>query len=250
MTEDKAGFVPDSGTEGLNTRWPVSRIERPEVLYDVDSAFHDLYDEARAATQMNDRAMRRQRHSIIPQILRRVKNVPGVAAEVGCFRGLSAYLACAVLSQLGRTMPFHVFDSFEGLSVPVEADFSSHLKPAAAGAPNPFTCSEEQVRSNLARFSFVDYHAGWVPDRFNDVAAERFCFVHIDVDLYEPTRDSIRFFWDRLSVGGAIVLDDHGTLFFPGARRAVDEYFAERNDFFLFEMPAGSAVVVKLGSAA
>ena len=32
---------------------------------------------------------------------------------------------------------------------------------------------------------------GWIPTRFQEVADRHFAFVHIDVDLYEPTRDSL-----------------------------------------------------------
>ena len=35
---------------------------------------------------------------------------------------------------------------------------------------------------------------GWIPDRFDEIALKKFCLVHIDVDLYQPTLDSLNFF--------------------------------------------------------
>ena len=64
---------------------------------------------------------------------------------------------------------------------------------------------------------------GWIPSRFDEVSHRRFAFVHIDVDLYEPTRDSIAFFYSRLSEGGILLIDDYGFSTCPGATRAVDE---------------------------
>lgn len=228
--------------------WPTIDSARPEVLYDLDHAFHALYENALEATQMRDRPLRRQRHYLIPQILRRVEDVPGEYAEVGCFRGLSAFLACGVLDSSGRTSAFHIFDSFEGLAKPTEADASVHLPAQYQDAPNLFACSEEQVRTNLARFPFVRYHKGWLPDCLRIASKLRFAYVHIDVDLYQVTKDAIAFFWPRLLPGGALVLDDYGTVFFPGARKAADEVLAEFPNAFIIETPAGSAAVIKLRS--
>jgi len=35
-----------------------------------------------------------------------------------------------------------------------------------------------------------------------------FLFVHVDVDLYEPTRDSIAFFYPRMNLGAVSLCDD------------------------------------------
>ena len=66
------------------------------------------------------------------------------------------------------------------------------------------------------------------PDRFNEVADRRFSFLHIDVDLYEPTRDSIAFFYPRMNVGGVIICDDYGFATCPGATKAIDEYLRDK----------------------
>ncbi|MGU3423060.1 TylF/MycF/NovP-related O-methyltransferase [Methylobacterium sp. D54C] len=234
--------------EGISfvSRWPDSPRPAPENAYDVDHVFHDLYDRAQAATGMHERAVRRQRHYMIPQLLRRVAWVEGDFAEVGCFRGLSAYVTCTVLEELGRTEGFHIFDSFAGLSEPAGQDHSPLLPARAEGAPNPFACLEDEVRANLYPIRFVHYHPGWVPERFPDVADKRFAYVHVDVDLYEPTRDTVEFFWPRLSPGGVMLFDDFGTLYYPGARRTINEFFDGRRDAFIFETPSGSGAAIKL----
>jgi hypothetical protein len=85
-------------------------------------------------------------------------------------------------------------------------------------------------------------HRGWIPERFPDVADERFSFVHVDVDLYEPHRDAIEFFWPRLTQGGVMVFDDYGSAYCPGARRAVDEAFTPTD---IVESPTGQCFVIK-----
>ena len=86
------------------------------------------------------------------------------------------------------------------------------------------------------------FTAGGFPSGSRDVADERFSFVHVDVDLYEPHRDSIEFFWPRLTAGGVMVFDDYGSTYCPGARQAVDEAFAPTD---VVESPSGQAFVIK-----
>jgi hypothetical protein len=234
--------------EDLLAYWPSPKAGSPEVVYDVDEEYHQLYQRALAATQMTERAMRRQRHYLIPQTLRRLVNVSGEAAEIGCFRGLSAYVACSTLQSLGRTIPFHIFDSFEGLSKQSQID-RSPLRPSSKRGGNDFVCSEEETRENLKEFSFVKFYKGWIPNRFPEVASVSFSYVHIDVDLYEPTLASIGFFWPRMNAGGVLILDDYGTLYFPGARKALDEYFSSRSDVSIVETTSGSAAAIKLRMA-
>jgi len=228
-------------------RWPVPNKDRPEVVYDVDAEFHALYDRSLAATQMKERLMRRQRHYLIAKLLPQTRHIEGDMAEIGCFRGLSAHLACSIVEKLGLTRDFHIFDSFEGLSESATEDATAYAAPSS-GPGNPFACSEEQVRENLKAFSFVHYYKGWVPARFDEVAARRFSYVHIDVDLFEPTLACLEFFWPRLSTGGVVVLDDHGTVFFPGARRAAETFFSGRSDVVVVETPSGGATAIKVNS--
>ena len=55
-----------------------------------------------------------------------------------------------------------------------------------------------------------------------------FCFVNVDVDLHEPTRDSIEFFYPRMVPGGVMVFDDYGSqMQSPGAARAIEVFRGE-----------------------
>lgn len=225
--------------------WPSYNPQKPQVRYDKDEAFHRLYDEALAVVGMKDRAMRRQRHYLIPQAIRQVRNVPGDIVEIGCFRGLSAYITGAVLEAEGISANFHIFDSFEGLSAPVDSDYSPLLAKNKS-TENTFAFPEDQVKKNLSRFKFLHYYRGWVPDRFPDVSEKIFRYVHVDVDLYQPTLETLSFFWPRLSAKGVMLLDDNGTLFYPGARTAIEEFFAKRSDVVRFETPSGAGLAIKL----
>lgn len=57
---------------------------------------------------------------------------------------------------------------------------------------------------------------------------ERLCAALMDCDLYESHRAAMPFVWRVLEPGGLVFLDEYYSLKFPGARLAIDEFFASR----------------------
>jgi len=95
------------------------------------------------------------------------------------------------------------FDSFEGLSEYQTMDLFPGLKEDVAARRKQFACSLEEVRENLKEFFFIQYHKGWIPQRFDEVKDRKFSFVHVDVDLYQPIRDSFHFFYRECLKAGS-----------------------------------------------
>lgn len=161
----------------------------------------------------------------------------GDMAECGTYTGASAWLLAERAVAHGDTH-VHLFDSFEGLSTPGEADGSFWSR-------GDLTASEQQLRQNLSSFgSIVHVYKGWIPERFDEVADRTFSFVHIDVDLYQPSWDSLEFFYPRVPPGGIIVSDDYGFSTCPGAKGALDEFVADKPEKVV-QVPTGQAFIVK-----
>ena len=169
-------------------------------------------------------------------------------AECGCWFGHSTQILARIASaQPGFGGQLHVFDSFEGLSEFKEQDhskFKSTPELQEAARKN-FKSNVDHVSAHLAEFPFVKIHQGWIPTRFDDVKDKQFSLATVDVDLYEPTRDAIRFFYPRLVTGGCMYFDDYGYNTYPGAKLAVQEYLKEYTPSFFLELPAGAAILVK-----
>ena len=62
--------------------------------------------------------------------------------------------------------------------------------------------------------------------------------------LAVSSAQTLRFFFERLQPGGLLVCDDYGSFLCPGARRAMDEYFADRPEPIV-ELPTQQAFVIK-----
>ena len=212
---------------------PGYRFKWPQMDWWGDKAFNRYL-----ATFGELDGMNTDRRWMIHQLLRIVDDVPGDTAECGVFEGAGSWLICqANRSAAVPGRNHHIFDSFAGLSDPSGIDGDYWTARALA-------CGEEVVRKNLAEFSNVEYYKGWIPDRFPDVKDRTFSFVHIDVDLHDPTRDSIAFFYSRMSDGGIIVVDDYGFASCPGATTAVDEFLADKPEKMI-GLPDGGGFLLK-----
>jgi O-methyltransferase len=62
-----------------------------------------------------------------------------------------------------------------------------------------------------------------VEDTTARINGEKFGLLHLDCDLYRPTKHSIEFFWPRIAPGGRIVVDDYGSNSARGVKEAVQE---------------------------
>jgi len=217
------------------------------AYFEIDPIFNPLYDLAREKTQMggDDNLLRRERHYTLCNLLRNVSISDGDVCELGCWRGLSTYQLATQLKERNFQNEFSLFDSFEGLSEVNEIDKRNDVDIDYNKKRKLFECSEDIVKENLKEFNFIKYYKGWVPDRFEEVKDKRFSFVHVDLDLYQPIIDSIKFFYPRLNTGGVMVFDDYGCATFPGAKKAVDEALQELEDAFFLPLPSGQAFIYK-----
>lgn len=220
-------------------------------LFLDDEPIQQAYEDAQARSQDSqwDNAWKRARfavrHQLAEQILRRFPDLD--IAECGCFWGHSMLMTADLGRKVGFKGRFHVFDSFEGLSeFQPEDDGPKGIKPEwQQQARARFATDFERTQALVSDYPEISLYKGWIPERFDEVADRTFSFVHIDVDLYQPTYDSLAFFWPRLVKGGAVYFDDYGYEQFPGARLAVDSYLEDKAPQLFLRMPVGSALVIK-----
>lgn len=199
-----------------------------------DPAYDKLYHDGLLTTRSSPIPFgRRQRFHALVQLFRRTRTLEGMMAECGCFRGLSSYLLCSIhrLEADGGFdgRGYRIFDSFQGLSPPQPEDAVEDSEPRAAllrrmTRAGHFAAPLEHVKESLRGFPQIEFFPGWIPEAFPDEPGARYRFVHLDVDLYQPTKAGLEYFYPKVVPGGIIVCDDYG---WPGARKAVTEFCAQ-----------------------
>ncbi len=167
-------------------------------------------------------------------LARATGRVPGALAEVGVFQGASARLMCEVKGD----RELYLFDTFEGLPQTTSEDSGS---PFYSGQ---FEYSLAKVREYLRDFPNVHLNKGLFPqESAAPVQDKQFSFVHLDVDLYQSTLDSLRFFYPRTNPGGIIISHDFRQ---PGVFSAFREFFADKPETVI-PLPGGDqALIMKM----
>ena len=160
---------------------------------------------------------------------------PGAMAEVGVAGGGTAKLICAAAGD----KDFFGFDAFSGLP-PVQKEdrhwgvrfFKEHQ----------FAADEESVREYLSPFRNVHLLRGVFPESAEDLQEETFGFAHLDADLYESTREGLRFFWPRMTSGGVILIHDAHA---EGVKRAIAEFIEQHAIHSYFKAVCSQFVILK-----
>ncbi|MEI6586644.1 MAG: class I SAM-dependent methyltransferase [Sediminibacterium sp.] len=151
-------------------------------------------------------------------------------AECGTYAGMSVHFVADICSQR-----FIGIDSFEGVSEPGPND-TEYFKTLKLAIPQEIAEKTMQSHKN------VELYKGWIPEIFSTIDSLEYSYVHIDVDLYEPTKNSIEYFWPKLINGGVLICDDFGSYKTIGARKAMLDFFKQDN---ILELPTGQAIVYK-----
>ena len=171
------------------------------------------------------------------------RGIPGDFAECGVWRGGSILAMILTLQELGVTdRDIHLFDTFEGMPEPTEADTSPYAPPAVddwkraqeegvrpyADIFAPEVFNEDGVRETVLSTGYpaerVHLVRGKVEDTLPAGAPDHLALVRLDTDWYESTRHELIHLYPRLADGGVLIVDDYG--FWEGCRKAVDEYFS------------------------
>ncbi len=174
-----------------------------------------------------------------------MNHVQGLLIETGCALGGSAIVMATAKE---KQRPFFVYDTFEMIPPPgLEDGRDAHQR-------------YQTIREGNAKGFSGNTYYGYLHDlysrviqsfRMNGLAPEEnnisfykgmiettmridqpVALAHIDCDWYSPVMTSLQQIVPRLSRGGYLIIDDYYQ--WSGARKAVDEYFAEVRGGFEF----------------
>lgn len=203
---------------------------------DYDRTFSDIWPRVLPYTLISP-----ERAWALTEAIRYVvgRGLEGAVVECGVYRGGACLLAAEVLASLGETKKeIWLYDTFSGMTDPTDED-----RIAVSGEPvenrDPrgwWTSSREEVEKILElsdyprnRYRFVE---GDVEETLGRQTPDRISVLRLDTDWYASTRIELEILYPKLVNGGVLLIDDFGH--FTGARKAVVEYFSERNETVLY----------------
>jgi Macrocin-O-methyltransferase (TylF) len=164
-------------------------------------------------------------------LVEKIAAVDGDVVECGVADGSSLASLASLLKVYGQARQVWGFDSWAGLPAPSGAD----LGETSIAVSGMFSeASTAKVRDELLAYGLTDQEVAktvkLVPGLFAETLPRykgRIALLHVDVDLYQSYLDCLTNLWPQVEVGGIVAFDEYGEDdAWPGARRAVDEFFA------------------------
>jgi len=183
------------------------------------------------------------RRDMIVLLLRTIleKKIEGDFVEVGVYRGSTARL----IHKYAPERKLHLFDTFDGFpeqSIHADGEKANNIVTNKLFRDTTLEAVKKRISSANNNVHFYQgYFPETVPENFGD---KQFALVHLDADLYQPTFDGLEFFYPRLSRGGLLLIHDYNG--WIGARKAVDDFFAEKPEIPIPMPDKSGSVLVQI----
>jgi hypothetical protein len=143
---------------------------------------------------------------------------------------------------------FYLVDTFNGPPLeqydPAEVERGRRRVAEDAIAAGAYVTDLARVRQNFAEWPNAIIIQGVVPDVLPSVSASQVAFLHIDMNSAYPERATLQFFWERLSPGAIVLLDDYAYFGYEQQTSAIDAV-AKMIGANILSMPTGQGIIMK-----
>jgi hypothetical protein len=173
---------------------------------------------------------------------------PGDFVECGVNAGFMSSAIMGGLNFGNVAKRFYLLDTFTG---PVLSQFSAEeiqrgrRKMAEDGIEaGAYETSVDRARANFDQWPNAVVVPGTVPDILPSLNIGSVAFLHIDMNCAYPERAALEYFWNRLSPGAFVLLDDYAYHGYETQAEAIDAVARSRG-FSVLSLPTGQGLIVK-----
>lgn len=169
-----------------------------------------------------------------------VKNygIKGNCAEAGVFQGDFA----KVINQEFYFRYLYLFDTFEGFSdKDIAFEKANQYSDVEAGRWSE--TSMELVEAKMEHREMCKFIKGYFPESARGIN-DKFCFVNLDMDLYQPIYSGLVFFAPLMERGGVIMVHDFYNDIYRGSRAAVEQWMRENSRFTITPVGDEESVII------
>ena len=168
------------------------------------------------------------------EIYKIITNLPGDVLEFGIYKGVSFVQLLSFRELLEnnysrKIIGFDMFGKFPN-NLLLESDKKFVKRFENEGG---YGICKDVLDNHLRNKGFSNYYLiegnilETLPKFIKENPALKISLLHIDVDVFEPTKIILENLWDRIVIGGILMLDDYGTV--EGETMAVDNFIDAQN---------------------
>lgn len=156
----------------------------------------------------------------------------GDMIELGVFRGDSIRMLSKLVMDSVIKKTIYACDSYEGFPEDkITQEDVSWLRPVSR-LRNKFKHTQdipEHLESFFSKFNINGKVVkGYFENTLPNLSIEKITFAHIDCDSYSSHIECLNFVYSRIVKGGVIIFDDYHSKKWPGATKAIDEFFFDK----------------------
>ena len=168
------------------------------------------------------------------ELYKKIVDIPGAVVEAGVFKGASLmrWAAFRTILEYDDSRQIIGFDAFG--KFPRESTTEDDKKFIEDFEGSAGVGIDEDTLKGLLKdkkIGNVDLVKGDVTETVGRYIEEnkhmRIALLHLDLDVYEATKTCLEKLFDRIVVGGIVVVDDYNAV--AGATQAIDEFIRENN---------------------
>ena len=162
--------------------------------------------------------------------LQRLKGVEGDIVECGVSIGHGALLFILLSEYVGVERAYYGFDSFEGFPEPVAKDEATPITDRSFWATPPELVMRV-LRDGRVPEVTIRKRVRLVKGMFDETLPKyegKIALLHLDCDLYESYISALGALYDKVVPMGVIMFDEYADPRWPGGKKAIDEFFADK----------------------
>lgn len=166
------------------------------------------------------------------ELYKSIINLPGHVVECGVYKGASlirfgTFREILESQHSRKIIGFDAFGDFPQQDDSNDKSFIERFESAGGGGISVSELQEVLSYKSIGNYELIQGDVVKTIPQYASTHPElKIALLHVDVDVYKPSKVILDNLFDKVVVGGVVIFDDFGTV--AGETRAVDEFFAEQ----------------------
>ena len=168
------------------------------------------------------------------EIYKKIVNLPGDIIECGVFKGISltrflTFREILENAQSRKIYGFDVFGKFPKSKLKSDKKFIKNWELESGNGINKDELDKIFLDKKFSNFELIKGDIeNTLPIFLKKKPELKISLLHLDMDIYEPTKHALEYLFNRVVKGGLILIDDYAIE--NGATKAVDEFLKINKD--------------------
>lgn len=164
------------------------------------------------------------------ELYKKIVNIPGEVLEFGVYKGASIIRFATYRELLENTysrkiIGFDIFGEFPKTDNDDDNKFIQRFEEQGGNGISKEALEDFIKHKNINNIELIKDNVFDTLDEFLEKNKQiKISLLHLDLDVYKPTKFILEKLYERMVPGGIIVFDDYGTV-----KGATDEFLKEKN---------------------